>query len=229
MIYFGGCSITMGAGYPAQQQDYRIYPNLVAKELGTNAVNDAEGGSSNLKIFLRACKALIDGEYDVHIIQWSAIHRHWLYPTPDTGLFIGTPMESGEDTKFIAEFQKRNHDYGNIMQLADFCRIIQEMARLKNKKVIFVNGRVSLTPDMADRNLPMNKKFYDLLSDLKKDQQEDFAERLINNFELINWQHWANPWNSISEMQTDNAPLDTHPGPETHAKLAKLILERIDT
>lgn len=229
MIYIGGCSISTGAGFPGDKNNSDIYPNRLAQYFGTTVVNDAEGGSSNLKIFLRACKALIDDQCDLFVVQWTAIHRHWLYPTPDSGLFIGTPMESGEDTKFVAEFQKRNHDYGNIMQLIDFCRIIQDMAKVKNKKLVFVNGRVDLSPDMADRTLHRSEHFVRLISDLRQEQQNDFAEQLINNFELVDWNQWANPWTSVAYMQIDNAPLDRHPGPATHAKLTQQILKCIDT
>jgi hypothetical protein len=229
MIYIGGCSISTGAGFEQEQVDARIYPNLLAQALKMDVINDAEGGSSNLKIFLRTCKALIDNQCEIFVVQWTAIHRHWLYPTPDSGLFIGTPLESGDDTRFVAEFQKRNHDYGNIMQLIDFCRIIQDIAKCKNKKVVFINGRIDMTPDMADSSLPMSTEFENLLCDLKKEQRANFAQQLVNNFELVDWKSWANPWQSVANMQTDKAPMDAHPGPDTHAKLVKLILERIDT
>ena len=229
MIYIGGCSISTGAGFDQGKDSPFIYPNILSSRLEQTVTNDAEGGSSNLKIFLRAAKALVDNQCNVYVIQWTAIHRHWLYPTPDSGLFIGTPMESGEDTKFVAEFQKRNHDYGNIMQLIDFCRILHDMAKIKNKQLIFINGRVDLTPDMADRNLPLSEHFKWLLSDLQQNQRNEFAEQLINNFELVDWISWANPWTSVASMQIDNAPLDQHPGPATHIKLTEQILKCIDT
>jgi hypothetical protein len=229
MIYIGGCSISAGAGFDQGKDSTLIYPNILSSKLEQAVVNDAEGGSSNLKIFLRAAKALVDNHCDLYVIQWTAIHRHWLYPTPDSGLFIGTPMESGEDTKFIAEFQKRNHDYGNIMQLIDFCRILQDTAKTKNKKLIFINGKVDITPDMTDRDLPHTEHFDRLLSDLQRNQRDEFAEQLINNFELVDWEQWVNPWNSVASMQIDNAPLDQHPGPATHKKIADMINQRIDT
>jgi hypothetical protein len=228
MIYIGGCSISAGAGFDQGKGSTLIYPNRLSSKLKQAVVNDAEGGSSNLKIFLRAAKALVDNHCDLYVIQWTAIHRHWLYPTPDSGLFIGTPVESGEDTKFVAEFQKRNHDYGNIMQLVDFCRILQDMAEIKNKQLVFVNGLVDLRPDMADENLPLSAEFQNLVSCVKKDQQTDFIKQLINNFELVDWEQWANPWNSVANMQIDNALLDQHPGPATHAKLTELITKCID-
>ena len=49
-FYFNGCSITAGHGFAHGETDDRIYTNLVAK----NSINDASGGSSNLKIFLHS-------------------------------------------------------------------------------------------------------------------------------------------------------------------------------
>ena len=67
-----------------------------------------------------------------------------------------------------------------------------------------------------------------LYQGLSDQEIQDFKQRLQNNLELVDWNQWINPWTSIADMQSDNAPLDTHPGPDTHATLAKMILEIID-
>lgn len=228
MIYFGGCSITMGAGYPAQQQDHRIYPNIVAEAMGTRADNQAEGGSSNLKIFTRAAKALLDRQHDAYIVQWSALHRHWVYPSPKQGFYIGSYTDDNiVDQKFVAQYQLLNHDYSNIMSLVDYTRILQQMADDAGADIWFVNGMVPWTEDMltGESNSGYARSLY---QGLTKDEITDYQERLQNNLELIDWQQWINPWTSIADIQIDNAPLDAHPGPNTHTKVADMILEVID-
>jgi hypothetical protein len=228
MIYFGGCSITMGAGYPEQQQDSRIYANIVAGAMHTHADNQAEGGSSNLKIFTRAAKALLDRAHDAYFVQWSALHRHWVYPSPKQGFYIGSYADNGlADQSFVAQYQLLNHDYSNIMSVIDYTRILQQMADDASCDIWFVNGMLPWTEDMltGDDASQYAQQLYQGLTD---QETQDFKQRLQNNLELVDWNQWINPWISIADMQSDNAPLDTHPGPDTHATLAKMILEIIN-
>ena len=68
----------------------------------------------------------------------------------------------------------------------------------------------------GDANRPVEQVWFN-------DVQE-FRNRLTNNLELINWQLWANPWTSVRDMQQDNAPLDDHPGEQTHCEIADKII-----
>lgn len=223
MIYFGGCSITMGAGFEGVQNDPRIYANLVSRQIDHDAINDAEGGSSNLKIFTKAAKAIIDNLADIYVIQWSAPHRHWLYPAPDQGIYIGGSAEDNQYKKFVEQFQQYNHDYPNLMAVIDYSRIITELAKDRKKQVIFVNGMLDWKHSWHDNYMKS------LLDELDPLVQQDFRERFDNNIDLLDLSRWANPWQSISDMQEDDAPLDSHPGPETHKKVANLIQSVIDT
>jgi hypothetical protein len=228
MIYFGGCSITMGAGYPTQQQDPGIYSNLVATAMRSHADNQAEGGSSNHKIFLRTAKALLDRHHDAYFVQWSALHRHWVYPSPKQGFYIGSYTDNNiADRTFVAQYQLLNHDYSNIMNLIDYTRILQQMADDAGSDIWFVNGMVPWTEDMLTDTDP-SVYAQSLYQGLTLAEIEDYSERLRNNLELVDWTQWINPWTSIADMQKDNAPLDTHPGPETHALIADMILEAIN-
>jgi hypothetical protein len=224
MNYFGGCSITMGSGFESQQNDPRIYPNLIG-----HADNDAEGGSSNLKIFTRAAKALLDRRHDRYFVQWSALHRHWVYPNANQGFYIGADTDSNLiDKKFVAQYQLLNHDYSNIMSLIDYTRILQQMADDAGKDIWFINGMIPWTQDMLT-NQSHSDYAKILYQDLDDDQTRDFSERLRNNLELIDWTQWVNPWHSIVDLKLDHAPLDDHPGAVTHRKIADMIQQRIDT
>lgn len=213
VIHFSGCSFTQGAGFDKEKEDPRIYPNLLTSE----AINEAEGGSSNLKIFNKTAKAIIEKQADAYVVQWSALHRHWMYPTPDSGYYIGSNYETDDD--FVAQFQLLNHDYGNILQLIDFTRILSDMAKSHSVNIVFVNGIINWKRDID--------WIFDLVSDAKADHQR-FVENLENNFDLIDWNQWINPWQSMHELATDIAPLDNiHPGPNTHKHIAELINERL--
>lgn len=218
IYYFGGCSITMGAGFDQIQQDPRIYPNLVSNQ----NINDAEGGSSNLKIFTKAAKAIIDERADIYIVQWSAVHRHWVYPMPNQGIYIGSAIEDNEYQDFVKQYQSLNHDYPNLMAVIDYSRILYELVESRHAAIVFVNGMLSWKSEWSDHYMQ------GLLKGLPQEEQQDFVERFNNNLELINLDHWANIYESIMEMQIDDAPLDHHPGPETHEKIARRIIETLD-
>ena len=205
MIYFGGCSITEGEGFSNKKQDLRIYPNLIS----THTINDADGGSSNLKIFLKAAKAIIDGLADHYVIQWSAVHRHWIYPTPDSGIYLA---DTGN--KHAKWYQQRNHDYGNILQLIDFTRILQSY----NVSIVFLNGLVDWSND------PEWMK--ELVADANSGH-DDFVKNLQNNIELVNWDLWVDPWNSIYSTKLDVAEDNLHPGPQTHKHIADQIRDKL--
>lgn len=227
-IYTVGCSITAGAGFVLGKQDPEIYPNLLAARYTATCMNDAEGGASNFKIFLRAAKAMIDLTADVYVIQWSAVHRHWMYPAPNQGVFVGTPSESDQHKQFVTQFQRLNHDYGNVMNVIDFTRILQQQARTKPCAICFVNGLMDWTHDLLDRT-QQSDYARQLFSGLDHAQTQDHADRLADNLELVDWDVWANAWNSVANSMIDHAALDHHPGPGTHAILAAAIESVIDT
>jgi len=220
MIYFGGCSITMGAGFDQVQNDLRIYPNLV--DQNHHVINDAEGGSSNLKIFTKAAKAIIDDKADIYVIQWSAPHRHWVYPAPDKGIYIGAFIDGHDNSDFVKNYQLLNHDYPNLMSVIDYSRILYDLATSHRAIIVFVNGMLRWKPDWNDPYMES------LLEDLSVEQQQDFQQRFQNNLELMPAENWANIYMSITEIKVDDAPLDDHPGPQTHQVIAKLITDTID-
>ena len=218
-FYFNGCSITAGHGFAHGEIDDRIYTNLVAK----NSINDASGGSSNLKIFLHSSKAIVDNLADIYVVQWSSVHRHWVYPAPDKGIYIGTAAKriynhDAADDKFITQYQLRNGNYSNIMQLIDFCRILQDQASSHQAKLIFVNGLVNWSNNQ------------DWMAKLVEDASSDhdrFIEILQNNMELVDWDLWINPWNSIYDSKLDVAEDGLHPGPLTHKHIADQIRDKL--
>jgi len=205
-LYFGGCSITAGQGFIEGKTDARLYPNLLSDDI----INDAEGGSSNLKIFTKAAKAIIDGVAEKYIVQWSAVHRHWIYPTPDTSIYFAP-----EDNPHIAWYQQNNHDYANILMLFDFTRILQAL----QPNTIFVNGLISWT-DSA-------QWLKDLVADANNDHDK-FIDNYINNQDLVDWTTWINRWENMYDTKVDDADLDLHPGPLTHKQIADLIRDKLN-
>lgn len=213
IIYFNGCSFTEGSGFSGSKSSPLIYPNLLTND----AINEAEECSSNLKIFSATARAIIDNFAPIYVVQWSALHQHWLYPSADSGYYIGTNYDNKDD--FVAQFQLLNHDYGNILQLITYTRILENMARCSGAKLIFVNGLVHWSREV--------EWMYNLVGDIKSGPDR-YVENLENNYDLVNWNQWINPWTPLQGNELDFAPLDNiHPGPLTHKQLAELINERL--
>ena len=226
-IHFSGCSITAGEGFDLGKNDTRLYPNLVGQALNAEVINDALGGSSNLKIFTTAAKAMIDNPADVYVIQWSAVHRFWLYPRPDRGIYLSVNKPDPAYRDFIVQFQMLNHDYPNLMAVIDYSRILDTMATSAGSKIVFVNGMLPWTEDLLKRENPSdyNKLLFKGFTD---DERAYYWHHLANNLELVDWTKWTNPWKNMTpDMHIDNAPLDDHPGPKTHNSIAELVLEKI--
>lgn len=226
-IYFTGCSITAGQGFDYERNDLRIYPNLVCAEYRAECINQAEGGSDNRKIFLRAAKAIMDRQADVYVVQWSALHRHWLYPAPNRGIYLGSAADNSPLKSFVAQYQLLNHDYNNIMTVVDYTRILENLAQANFGQVIFVNGMIPWTEDLLTQ-ADYGQYAQDLMKELDNNEIDDFRNRLTNNLELVNWELWANPWASIMAIQQDNAPLDNHPGVKTHQQIARKVTTVLD-
>ena len=114
------------------------------------------------------------------------------------------------------------------MSLIDYTRILQQMADDAGKDIWFINGMIPWTQDMLIDQAP-SKYAESLYEDLDANDTQSFSERLRNNLELIDWTQWINPWHSIIDLKIDDAPLDDHPGPATHKKIADMIIQHIDT
>jgi len=215
-IYFSGCSITEGHGFENKSNDERIYPHLVCSSTNSKCINDAEGGSSNLKIFTKTAKAIVDEKADVYVVQWSALHRHWLYPKPDDALYIGSQKDS-----FTKQFQLRNHDYGNLLSVIDYTRILEYMCKKQQTRILFVNGLVTWS------NNPLDEYYDNLTLGYNKHVKQQLIDQIFNNIDLVDMTLWINPWINVYESKVDDAPLDSHPGPKTHKLLADLIIEKL--
>ena len=163
-ICFNGCSITYGDGFDKLQRPGNIYPYLVSDYLGATHDNIALPGSSNYTIFMRTLQALHTNDHDMIFVQWSALHRKWLSPGPDSYYYINSVAEKkgfgyrdinftpNEMYTFQKTYQLLNHDYQNILDLCDYVVTLDMLAELKGIKLIHINGILPWTTDMIKWN-----------------------------------------------------------------------------
>jgi hypothetical protein len=245
-VCFNGCSFTVGEGFPVEQRDLYIYDRLISKKFNFTRTNIAVSGSSNYKIFLRSAEALSSGHFDIVFSQWSSLNRIWLSPGPDSEFFLNDKKFPDFKYRNIylspqkkQEFQNTllilNHDYQNLLDLVDYCNILDDLAKLNNVKSVYING---LLPWQTDLIAPLTNNFECLLSDYSKEildfkNRDDkeillFFTQLQKKIKLLNKKNWVNQFESMQFLSTDNGPEGHHPGIKSHQLMADLITSYLE-
>lgn len=242
-VLFNGCSITVGLGFEPHQRELYCYDRLTCQRLGFKGNNIAQAGSSNFQIFLRSAQALIGGNHDIVVTQWSAPGRLWLFPGPDSAFFTNHAVE--QDFHYrdlhvplqqLRQFQDLcrilNHDYHNLMDLVDFCNILTALARDRQRRVVFVNGIVPWQEDLVNEltgNLAQDLSDYtkQLLDFNNRDDQEIYLllKPLRDKVQTLDLDAWVNPWQSWVSICQDQGPQGHHPGILSHAAFCQQLVD----
>jgi hypothetical protein len=246
-ICFNGCSFTVGEGFPEHQRSTFVYDHLVSRVLNVKHDNIAKSGSSNYLIFMRSAEAITTGAYDVVITQWSALNRLWLYPGPDCRFFINDVKHtefnyrelhlSVQDKKKFCDTAKLlNHDYANIFDLINYCKILNKLAEKTNTSNVFVNGLVPWCDDLIHPlgpNLEKSLSAYtkSILDHENRDDVEtiQFFKQLQEKFAELDQTKWVNLFDSFDFISTDLGPEGHHPGINSHQLMADKIVHYIKT
>lgn len=243
---FNGCSFTEGEGFPLDQRDQYIYDRLVSKHFDFQHTNIAQAGSSNYMIFMRSAMALIQGQYDIVFTQWTSLNRLWLFPGPDTKF----TLNDGRSTYhyrdiYINEQHKSwlddtllmlNHDHHNMIDLIQYCAILNDLAKKHGIRHVHINGLVPWTNDLEKTTL------IDLASELSDysrsildfDHRDDieirkFFQELQNQFATLDQSCWVNIFDSFRHNMVDRGPEGHHPGPNSHAWMANQVIAFLQT
>jgi|TARA_R110001599_G_scaffold125137_1_gene297926 hypothetical protein len=242
-VAFNGCSFTRGDGFPIAERDTVLYYGQVAKHLGCEFDNNAKGGYSNLRIFHSAYEDIVSEKYNTVFVQWSYVNRTWLSPRPNQWYFMGSrfaPINNiyGESITFTkAEIDKitdtymlLNGDYQNLIELVTYSNILEQLAKVYNTKIVFINGIVLWTEDMFqpfDSVAGLSdyaKEVYDIETNTQA-PVEQFHNNLYSKTSTLNKNLWINLCDSMFKITFDFAPEDgVHPGPKTHQLLAEKII-----
>ena len=243
---FLGCSFTLGEGFSQSERELYIYDRLVAKTFGWKHTNLGTGGASNYKIFMAACNALRSKKFNVVFVQWSALNRIWFYPGPDTYFFVNGPdidykyryihLTANERCTLRKHIQILNHDYQNIIELIDYCAIINTLASSLDIDIVFINGLVPWQNDLAT-DIPVDLDLSKHLSSYTKeildfDHRDDneilqFFKNLRSKFAELDQSKWINLFDSMLDNTIDTGPEGHHPGKNSHAWIAGLTTEYI--
>jgi hypothetical protein len=243
-ILCNGCSVTYGTGFSAEERQDKIWPSILGNRLGaTSVTNVAWPGSSNHEIFLRTLRALDQTNYDMIVVQWSALQRHWFEPGLDRYyICAGNSNDFLEDWQYndiyLSKSQRKNFydtltmltgDYRASLDVALFCKTLISLR--PNTQILFVNGLLPWTKEIIfppKSPFDINKTF----SNFTKDMLEVDT---LGDHEILKWfyklhneiaptiKNWVNIDNSWKKNMIDVATEGHHPGPKSHIWLADQI------
>jgi hypothetical protein len=243
---FIGCSLTQGIGLSKEENDENNYANIVGTHFNAKIKNLSKLGNSNYNIFLTALNEILYDKPDAIFLQWSGLQRHWLYPNLDLVFpIINKPPKKDLcylNTKFTKEFLKKftdqflilNHDYHNILQLLNYCRILETITN-DQVEIVFINGILPWTKEILySHSVKDPAKYFssytkDLLStDLLPDQDiELFFNKLYEGIQQLNQNKWVNMFESIVSLAEDFGTDNLHPGIKSHKKIANIIIDKL--
>jgi hypothetical protein len=243
-ICFNGCSFTVGEGFKPTDRDDYVYDRLIANDLNLDRTNIAKGGSSNYLIFMRSASAILSGKYNIVVTQWSALNRLWLFPGPNTEFFVNREdngyqyrdiyISKKEHKKLKEQLLILNHDYQNIIDVIDYCKILENLAVQNGVDCVFVNGLIPWNEDLFHYTENFNLAN---LSDYAKQILEfdyrndteliEFLKKLNNCFKTLNTDLWVNVFQSFKQISIDQGLLRHHPGIESNKIFAIMIKEFI--
>ena len=172
--------------------------------------------------------------------QWSALNRLWLSPGPNC--FYAT-NDDNKDFRYrnltIPKGDKQffknivlllNHDYQNILDLVDYCNILQTVSKEYKVKHFNINGLVPWTQDLIlpfGSDLAQEFSLYtkNLLDFDNRDNKEliELFGTLQNKVLTLDQTTWVNIFNSFKANTMDDGPQGHHPGPKSHRWMADQI------
>ncbi len=235
-ILVSGCSFANGSGLPGEHSNPRIWPIQLANKLQSKELNNvSKSGANNHWIFLETVSELIKNEYDLVLVQWSAIPRYKfkvgleLY-TVDSMLDrdINLVGKQTVSKKWLSEIKERllriHNDHWDILDLVKYVNVLIEIqVQCRKKQIFFVNGLGPWSDQYFVKKqiqLPgdLDSYTYNLLQVDQRDDDEvfqlyDMIHDHYQQFGGIQEQHWLNLYQSQMSTKIDTVSReDRHPG-----------------
>lgn len=148
-----GCSFANGSGLPGEHNNSQIWANQLSKKLGVTFLkNAAKTGANNQWIFLETMSHLIKENYDLVLVEWSAIPRYKinvgleLYDTNsmldrDINLVKGNTISKRTLNKIKNLLLRLHNDHWDLLDLVKYVNaLIEIQVKARQKNIFFING-----------------------------------------------------------------------------------------
>lgn len=240
---FVGSSLTRGVGLIGEDNNPNNYSKLVSDYYDATVKNLSSAGNPVDNVFLSALHEILFSPPDVIFVKFNLFHRYRVSPAPGIHLsalyrdesftYRDMVISARNFRKFTEMYELLNHDYEFLFKIIRYVNILEKAAESKCK-IFFINGYIPWTPDLftIDSLNNMHDNFSCFTKDLLEFDNSTDDEikanflRLHNELMAMNQQAWVNLFSQlVGKHQIDNGTDDTHPGEETHKKLAQLIID----
>jgi hypothetical protein len=236
-ILVSGCSFTAGGGFALQKNDPNIWPNLLASKLNADLVNVGQRSYDNTGIFLNAVSEFTANNYDLILFQITFLNRVVVSPTYKYSVHISykniSPpyaphlFSEKEYQEFYRSFMRLNSDFEHWKRLVRIIKTLQNFID-QGYNIKIINGLLEWDQtffNQTDSNFAKNILNF---HSLPNSQIEEGLNIINTDKQQIDLSHWINPFESIRQMQIDDAALDNHPGLKTNKLVADLILSKLN-
>lgn len=245
---FDGCSFTADNGFLPENQCDSHWPYLLGQHYQVDFDNNAVGGSSNNEIFDRVVGATTSNSYDLVLVEWSEISRHWIYCLNQniddfTIINAGYPRGHQCNTSEVQQYARLHYTYFNN-QYVNLKKWLYKVIALagyldsKNQPYVFIKGFENYVSAFAHIEYVAGTGFKNLENSTKKfldfsNRPDDYILRKIKEIQLLldsaRQLNWLN-FNSLSffDARTDLSDDNMHPGIKSNLELANQLIAYCD-
>jgi len=252
-----GCSFSNGHGLNDQdngdcnKSDPKLWVNQVCNKVWPNSdiTNLAKTGANNNWIFFETISALLLNEYDIVLVEWTAIPRFnikvglELYTVESMLNSESIDININNNITYTSKWlnslgdnlRKIHNDHWDILDLVKYINVILQIHK---GKTFFING-LAPWPDQY-----FTKKKIQYPSELSNFEQNMFAistrddDEIFALYEMVHNQyqqyggvrqeHWLNLYSSLMSMQVDYiSDTDLHPGYKSQDIFAEYLISQL--
>ena len=245
-ILFAGCSFTADCGFSEENRHKYHWPCLLEQHYNTRQTNIAIGGCSNDEIFLRSIEDSIANRYDLAIVMWSRVGRHWIY-IDDNNIDDFTIINNGKirgnnsNRQELFDYAKLhytffNNQYINLKKWLLQCIALANFFQNQNQPYVFALGFSNFIDSF--KKITYNNGFVGL-DDICKvildfdNRPDDYIlkkvkviQDLIFQTSQLNWLEFDGK--NFYDSAVDVADDGEHPGILSNQKLYQQLVTHID-
>ena len=233
-VLFSGCSFTANCGFYHNNRIKYHWPTLFANEFGLDPTNIAISGSSNQEIFRRTIEKIFLEKFDLVVVMWSSLSRHWIYYSENnvddfTIVNHGSPRGFNSDKQEVRTYAKNyftyfNNQYIDLRHWLSMILSLQETLRSLDIPMVFVKGFGNYINEFHDVEYndgfrgPINSIKHLLDFDNRPDDYIMSKISLVKDLlQKIDKSTWVNLLStSFRDMEVDRADDRGHPGAVTN-------------
>jgi hypothetical protein len=232
-ILVSGCSFSVGYGFASSNEDPRIWPNLVGKNLNAEVSNVSVAGYDNPGIFLNAINKFSKNKYDLILIQVTSLNRLIVSPNMHSIINLTTHLDldlwkgriaKAEYKTFCKNLVILNQDFEHWKRLTNIINTVQNLVK-QGYNIKFVNGLLKWDQSFFQDRV---SNFSNQILDVDELPDEDIHRGLDiidQTKQTIDLDLWINPFDPFYKLKVDEASsTDSHPGIESQKIFSELIV-----